>query len=52
MLHGLLFKAKIFFFLIVFQFIENWGKETKISQFTLAYYYDALRNNHFADVFK
>jgi AAA+ superfamily predicted ATPase len=49
--NGLLFKTEHFFLSdcisIYRKLAEN---ETKKSQFTLAYYYDVLRNNHFADV--
>lgn len=47
---GLLFKAEHFFisdFITAYQ--RNREKQTDTSGFVMAYYYDALRNNHFAD---
>ncbi|QBN19325.1 AAA family ATPase [Flavobacterium nackdongense] len=46
---GLLFKSEHFFLsdcISIYRKLSE--KETKKSQFTLAYYYDVLRNNHFA----
>lgn len=48
--NGILFKAEHFFLadcIVLFEKKEN--PENKKALFTLAYYYDALRNNHFAD---
>ena len=48
--NGLLFKAEHFFLSDCISIYRKLGeKETEKSQFTLAYYYDVLRNNHFAD---
>jgi len=49
--NGLLLKAEHFFisdFITAYQ--RNGGKQTDTSGFVLAYYYDAIRNDHFADV--
>ncbi|MEO8515178.1 MAG: AAA family ATPase [Flavobacterium sp.] len=46
----LLLKTEHFFIADLISLYENANeKETEKSQFTLAYYYDVLRNNHFAD---
>jgi stage V sporulation protein K len=48
--NGLLLKAEHFFIsdlITVYQ--SSRGKQTDVSGFVLAYYYDAIRNNHFAD---
>ena len=48
--NSLLIKAENFFISdIIAAYQRNAGKETDRSGFVLAYYYDALRNNHFAD---
>jgi stage V sporulation protein K len=48
--NGLLFKTEHFFLSDCISIYRKLAeKETKKSQFTLAYYYDVLRNNHFAD---
>ena len=48
--NGLLFKAEHFFLSDCISVYRKLGeKETEKSQFTLAYYYDVLRNNHFAE---
>jgi stage V sporulation protein K len=48
--NGLLFKSEHFFLSDCISIYRKLAeKETKKSQFTLAYYYDVLRNNHFAD---
>jgi stage V sporulation protein K len=47
----LLYKSEHFFLSDCISIYRKLGeKETEKSQFTLAYYYDVLRNNHFADV--
>ena len=47
---NLLLKTEQFFISDLIYLYEKIGEpETEISQFTLAYYYDAIRNNHFAD---
>lgn len=51
--NGLLFKAEHFFLsdcISIYQKLTE--KETEKSQFVLAYYYDVLRNAHFADATK
>ncbi len=48
--NGLLFKAEHFFLSDCISIYRTLGEtETEKSRFTLAYYYDVLRNNHFAD---
>jgi stage V sporulation protein K len=48
--NSLLLKAEHFFISdLIIAYRRNAGKETARSRFTLAYYYDALRNSHFAD---
>jgi len=48
--NGLLLKAEHFFISdLITAYRRNTGKQTDTSGFVLAYYYDALRNNHFAD---
>ena len=48
--NGLLFKAEHFFLSDCISIYRKLGeKETDKSQFVLAYYYDVLRNSHFAD---
>ena len=48
--NGLLFKAEHFFLSDCISIYRKLGeKETEKSQFALAYYYDVLRNNHFAN---
>lgn len=47
---GLLFKAEHFFLSdIIALYDKESSAKTEKAQFVLAYYYDALRNNHFAD---
>ena len=47
---NLLLKTEQFFISDLIYLYEKIGEtETEISQFTLAYYYDAIRNNHFAN---
>ncbi|MEO7977611.1 AAA family ATPase [Flavobacterium sp.] len=47
---GLLFKAEHFFLSdIITLYDKEWANKNEKSQFVLAYYYDALRNNHFAE---
>ena len=47
---NLLLKTEQFFISDLINLYEKIGEpETEISQLTLAYYYDAIRNNHFAD---
>ena len=47
---NLLLKTEQFFISDLIHLYEKIGEpETEISQFTLAYYYDSIRNNHFAD---
>lgn len=51
--NGLLFKSEHFFLsdcILIYRKLAE--KETEKSKFTLAYYYDVLRNNHFADAKK
>lgn len=48
--NGLLFKSEHFFLSDCISIYRKLAeKETEKSKFTLAYYYDVLRNNHFAD---
>lgn len=48
--NGLLLKAEHFFISdLITAYQQNTAKQTDTSGFVLAYYYDALRNNHFAD---
>ena len=48
--NGLLQKTEHFFVSDLIHLYEKIGEpETEISQFSLAFYYDAIRNNHFAD---
>ena len=48
--NGLLLKTEHFFIADLIKLYENCNEnETEKSQFTLAYYYDVLRNSHFAD---
>ncbi|PUU68876.1 hypothetical protein DBB36_16620 [Flavobacterium sp. WLB] len=47
---GLLFKAEHFFLSDIIDLYEREsGAKNEKQEFVLAYYYDALRNNHFAD---
>jgi len=47
---GLLFKAEHFFLSDIIDLYEREsGEKNEKQEFVLAYYYDALRNNHFAD---
>ncbi|WP_316769690.1 AAA family ATPase [Pedobacter frigiditerrae] len=49
--NNLLLKAEHFFISdLITAYQQNEAKESPTSRFVLAYYYDALRNNHFADV--
>ncbi|RZL69043.1 MAG: hypothetical protein EOO93_02705, partial [Pedobacter sp.] len=48
--NSLLIKAEHFFISdLILAYQKNETKENPTSRFVLAYYYDALRNNHFAD---
>lgn len=48
--NSLLIKAEHFFISdLILAYQKNEIKENAVSRFVLAYYYDALRNNHFAD---
>ncbi len=48
--NGLLLKAEHFFISdLIAAYNNNLGSENDKSRFALAYYYDAIRNNHFAD---